>query len=182
MKEMDEEQRKEDEKERIAQELIEKREAEKLKKQEERQVNHEQATAEKLALKAQRREEYLISFSFLFCSRVVSCGGVVVVGLLWWGCCGGVVVVGLLWWGCCGGVVVFLSVIFIDMRRYERNTALEKIRRKKEWEERQAKLLAEFLERQKRRELKAKKGALPKPEPIDYDDRKVSLSPLNTKS
>lgn len=58
MKEMEEEQRKEEEKERAAQEKIDKREAEKLRKLEEMQANAEKAAAEKLVLKAQRKEEY----------------------------------------------------------------------------------------------------------------------------
>jgi len=115
VKEMEEAQRTEEEKEKAAQDLLDKRQSEKARKQEERQASVEQAAAEKLIQKAQRKEEY------------------------------------------------------------ERNTIQDKIQKKKEWEERQAKLLAAFLERQQRREAKVKKGALPKVEPIDYDDRKIFI-------
>jgi len=32
------------------------------------------------------------------------CGGIFVVGLLWWDFCGGIFVVGFLWWDFCGGI------------------------------------------------------------------------------
>lgn len=46
--------------------------------------------------------------------------------------------------------------------------------KKQEWQERQAKLLTAFLERQKRREKKALQAVKGVVEQIDYDNQKVS--------